>query len=246
MTTKQSEKVLPLGRLLLYGAAIYQATQYSHAATLIDPSIIGQLGGLVAGLVVNLSLAYSATKLPSLAAKNKDGKPGKRESLANAGMIGLLLLSPLLVAPANYATMQRDVLGGIWWLQAAWAILWASAMDIAIALVGFIDKSLVSVAQGAPTAGAGAGSAQVVRAHPNRTAAHTADSAGALRAQCAALVAQYACSAPGCTWKPDMERLLKSENPAGSASAMKAGHVKNQHAPVQLDPSLLVNNKEQR
>jgi len=100
---------------------------------------------LMAGLVINVSLAYAATKIPALNAKTKDGKPGKRESLANAGMIGLLLLSPLLVAPANYATMQRDVLGGSWELQAAWAILWASAMDIAIALVGFIDKSLVSV-----------------------------------------------------------------------------------------------------
>ena len=147
---KQSRKALPLGTLLLYGAAIYQATQYSHAATLIDPSLLGRAGGFVAGLVVNVSLAYSATKLPALSAKTKDGKPGKRERLANAGMLGLLLLSPLLVAPANYATMQRDVLGGLWYLQAVWAVLWASSMDIAIALVGFIDKSLVSVPSVAP------------------------------------------------------------------------------------------------
>jgi len=143
--TKRKRQLPALGTLLLYGAAIYQATQYSHAATLIDPSPLGQAGGLVAGLVVNVSLAYAASKIPSLSTRTKDGKPGKRERLANAGMIGLLLLSPLLVAPANYATMQRGVLGGLWYLQAAWAILWASAMDIAIALVGFIDKSLVSV-----------------------------------------------------------------------------------------------------
>lgn len=238
----------PLGTLLLYGAAVYQATQYAHAATLIDASPLGQAGGFVAGLVVNVSLAYAASRLPSLSSKTKDGKPGKRERLANAGVIGLLLLSPLLVAPANYATMQRDVLGGLWYLQALWAVLWASAMDIAIALVGFIDKSLVAIpaAHGAPTAGAGAEGAGVVRAHSARPAAHSAESASALRAQCAALVTQYACTAPGCGWKPDIERLIASKNPAQSASAMKAGHTKNQHAPVPVDPSLLANPEKAR
>lgn len=245
--TKRIFKAPALGTALLYGAAFYQATQYAHAATLIDPSALGQLGGFIAGLVVNVSLAYAATKIPAMAAHTKDGKPGKRERLANAGMIGLLLISPLLVAPANYATMQRDVLGGLWYLQAVWAVLWASAMDIAIALVGFIDKSLVrtSAAQSERSADASAGSAGAVRAHSKRTAPHSAGSAGALSAQCGALVAQYACSAPGCGWKPDIERLMASKNPAQSASSMKAGHVKNQHAPVRIDESLLVK-KEQR
>lgn len=147
--TKISWKPPQLSTLLLYGAATYQATQYASASALVhgdDP--LSKLGGLVAGGVVNFSLAYAATQLPKLQAKAEQydhkGRPEQEAFYARIGFYGLLIISPILIAPANYALMDRSVLAGVWWLQAIWSILWASAMDIAIALVGFIDKSLLS------------------------------------------------------------------------------------------------------
>jgi hypothetical protein len=130
-------------------AAIYQATQYMRAGALMDGGAgvldfgafrvpLGQIGGLFAGMVVNLSLAYTATRLPSISGKH-------REQYAKAGFIGLLVMSPLLIGPVNYVLLDERVLAGWWPLRMALAILWASAMDVSIALVGIVDRSLMSL-----------------------------------------------------------------------------------------------------
>lgn len=144
-----SNKSMDIGKALLYLAALMQATQYASAAQLANGMAgsldfgtwrlpISQLGGFFAGLVVNFSLAYSATRLPRI-------KSPKAQTWAKAAFYMLLSISPLLIGPANYATMDKAMLGGNWKLQALWAIGWASMMDIAIALVGFVDKDLISL-----------------------------------------------------------------------------------------------------
>ena len=67
--------------------------------------------------------------------------------------------------------------------------------------------------------------------------------AKALREECIALDKQYACTEPQCGWSPKVERLLTKKSPKRSAPAMKAGHIKNQHAPIPIDKSLLVEAK---
>lgn len=147
--TRKARTAPSIGKVLLYMAAIYQATQYMRAGAMMDGGMgvldfgafripLGQIGGLFAGLTVNLSLAYAATRLPSI-----NGQ--KREKFAKLGFYGLLLISPLLIGPVNYVLMDERVLNGFWYFRLTLAILWASAMDIAIALVGIIDKSLMSL-----------------------------------------------------------------------------------------------------
>ncbi len=149
-----------LGTILLYGAATFQATQYARAGALLDGGLttfkagsmeiaLGTLGGLVAGAVVNFSLAYAATQLPAIEAKAEQhgdkGKSARSAKYARIGFYVLLAMSPILVAPANFLSMSKALMGGQVILQAAWALMWSSAMDIAIAMVGFIDKNLVSL-----------------------------------------------------------------------------------------------------
>jgi len=153
-------KLPSLGNILLYGAAAFQATQYARAGELLDGGLttvhlgaidipLGLIGGLIAGAVVNFSLAFAATRLPAIEAKAEQylnkGKAAKSARYARIAFYTLLAMSPLLIAPANFLSMSKDILMGIWWLQVIWALLWSSAMDIAIALVGLIDNNLVSL-----------------------------------------------------------------------------------------------------
>jgi len=147
-----SRRQIRFGTVLLYMAAVYQATQYMRAGALMDGGMgvldfgaarlpLGQIGGLFAGLTINLSLAYAATRLPSIQGK-------MRIRLAQIGFCGLLAMSPLLIGPVNYALLDQRVMTGLEPLRMMLAILWASAMDVSIALVGLVDTSLVTA--GAP------------------------------------------------------------------------------------------------
>jgi hypothetical protein len=125
------------GTLLLYGAAAFQATQYARAFHNIDSSSLwADAGGILAGIVVNGGLAYSASRLPRLS--------GKRQRLAYLAFGSLVIITPLFLAPINYKTM------GDLWIEAPlarWtlAALSASVVDLAIALVAFSNGSLMSL-----------------------------------------------------------------------------------------------------
>jgi MFS family permease len=126
------------GTVLLYLAAAFQSMQYARAFHVIDPSSSwSDASGLVAGIVVNVSLAYSASRLPRLKAK-------KAKQFAYAAFIALLIMTPMFLAPINYKTM-----GGLWdelWgVKLMISIISASLVDIAISLVTFADGSLLSV-----------------------------------------------------------------------------------------------------
>jgi len=173
MTKPKNKFHLPLGTILLYLAAGFQATQYARAGALLDGGLttfkagsveiaLGTFGGLIAGVVVNFSLAYAATQLPAIEAKAEQhgdkGKSARSAKYARIGFYVLLAMSPILVAPANFLSMSKALMGGYVVLQAAWALMWSSAMDIAIAMVGFIDKNLVSLGSDAQRVASDAGS----------------------------------------------------------------------------------------
>jgi hypothetical protein len=131
-------KLPSFGTVLLYLAAAFQSTQFARAFHEIDPtSEWAEIGGLIAGVVVNVSLAYSASRLPRLRAK-------KAKQFAYTAFAALLILTPMFLAPINYKTM-----GSLWddflLVKIALAIISASLVDIAISLVAFADGSLLSV-----------------------------------------------------------------------------------------------------
>ncbi len=130
-------KIPSLGTALLYGAAAFQATQFARAFHAIDmTSRYSDVGGVIAGIVVNVSLAYSANRLPRVRAK-------KAQRFSYAAFIALLVLTPLLLAPINYKTM-----GSLWsevpGVKLLLAVISASLVDIAISLVAFSDRALLS------------------------------------------------------------------------------------------------------
>lgn len=136
--TRKKWKAPSFGTILLYLAAAFQSTQFARAFHVIDPSSEwSDIGGLIAGVVVNVSLAYSASRLPRLKAK-------RAKQFASAAFVTLLILTPLFLAPINYKTM-----GGLWnelpLVKLMLAIVSASLVDIAISLVAFADGSLLSV-----------------------------------------------------------------------------------------------------
>jgi Flp pilus assembly protein TadB len=85
--------------------------------------------------------------------------------------------------------------------------------------------------------GAGAGqsaeSAGAVRTHKKRSADAGASTAEAVRTQCGALSAQYACKEAQCGWSPSVDALIASaqagKSAKSAAASAKAGHMKNRH-----------------
>lgn len=150
MTKQKPERKRPsisLGTVLLYLAAAFQATQYARAFHAIDStSQWADAGGLIAGIVVNVSLAYSASRLPRIKAKG-----AKR--WATGAFIALIILTPVFLAPINYSTMGT-LWAGFPMLKWTLAALSASLVDIAIALVAFADGSLMPAAATLSNAGA--------------------------------------------------------------------------------------------
>ncbi len=136
--TMKPIKAPTVGTMLLYGAAAFQATQFARAFHALDAtSGWAQAGGILAGVVVNVGLAYSASRLPRIKAK-------KAQRLAYIAFGILVLMTPVFLAPINYVTM-----GDLWAsapiLRWTLAIIGASLVDVAISLVAFADGSLITL-----------------------------------------------------------------------------------------------------
>ena len=132
-------KKFDIGKMLINGAAMFQAYQFGRALNVYDPSgwnVNGvNVGGLMLGVIVNVVVALAATRLPSL-------KGISRTRSAWVGFFILLLLSPSLVAPAMYLLLAPLPIEPGW--RVFLSIGLSAAPDLAIALGGFIaGKSLV-------------------------------------------------------------------------------------------------------
>lgn len=136
-------KKLPLGKLLLVAAALFQATQYTRLGRLLDANS-SQWFWLVAGATVNLSLAYAANRLPRIRSKSA-------QAYARAAFWCMVVITPVLLAPVNLITLDSRLTGFTRWLV---ALLAASVVDLAIIFVAFADGSLLpqEVAQSAEQA----------------------------------------------------------------------------------------------
>ena len=162
----RSEK---LGRWLVYGAAAFQAYHMGRAFHVYDPNgwhyANVNLGGLILGAIVNLVVAQTAMKLPSMSATftslkellpRASKKADKKEELARSrafkkmtlarmqnfysqiGFYVLLSISALMVAPALYI-IWTERLPFPWWFIFIMASVGAVAPDVAITVGGFIS-----------------------------------------------------------------------------------------------------------
>jgi len=260
-----------LGLALVIGAAVFQSYQFGRALYVYDPAgwnLKGvNLAGLFLGAIINVIVVLAATKLPALmAAAMKAGKKDKKTLAKNerrmqrAGMqarfaqgafFGLLILSPLLVAPAMYILWVGLPLAPI--LIGFLAIGWASAPDIAIALGGFVaGQPLVSVGtveavRGARTASDGT-SQSVGRARKSVAgapdSANSAADSALIALDSGAVRRTYPRTCAHCA--PDSPfAVLKSANAVG-------GHMKKHHpelcksAGKSLAAELFINAQEQQ
>lgn len=124
--------------MLIVIAATFQAYQFGRALNIYDPNgwnINGiNIGGLLLGVSVNVSIAWAATKLPSISGK-------ARTRSAWISFFALMVLSPSLVAPALWLLLKPLPIFG--W-QLFLSIGLSVAPDLTIALGGFIaGKSLI-------------------------------------------------------------------------------------------------------
>lgn len=223
---KSIKKHLTIVNIILALAASFAAYNFGLAGGYIEGTHFS-LGGLLAGLVVNLSLVIGASKYGSI-----NGK--KRTRQATISLIALLFIAPAIVSPVIYYKLPDTFLTIP--LRIAWSIGWPLAADVAIVVAGAVaGKGLISLS---------AESANAVRTHSADSAPHSTRSANAVRVECEGLRTQYACTEPQCEWSPNLSALIiaaqSGKDPQRSASSAKAGHYKNKHKPIELDQSLLI------
>lgn len=213
-------KKFPIEKVILFLAAGFAAYNFSLAGGYIEHGTGFSIGGLAAGIVVNVSLAIAASRYGSL-------NGAKRTKQATAAFLIMLVLSPVLVSPVVFYSLPDNFLG-VWWMRALWSVAWPLIADLAIVLAGAVSgKGLIALSDASTAAAAqGAVSAVRVRTHKKR-------SADAVRIECAALSAQYACTEAQCGWSPSLDALIASAQAGKSAkyaaASAKAGHVKNKH-----------------
>lgn len=233
----KSIKHIGIEKIILALAAGFAAYNFGLAGGVIEGRTFSA-GGLVAGVVVNVSLAIAASRYGSL-------KGDKRTRQAQIAFIAMLCLSPVVVSPVIFYRLP-ETFGGHWLFRAVWAVAWPLVADLAIVLAGAVSgKGLIALSEGnlrnnegghgeftgsSKSAPVSAVSAERSAPGVRRTKSAVRSSADAVRRDCAALVTQYGCE---CGWKPDLEVLIKaaeaSRNPRACAASAKAGHVKNKH-----------------
>lgn len=173
------KKHLTVEKVILFLAASFAAYNFSLAGGYIEGRDFS-IGGLIAGLVVNISLAIAASRYGSI-------KGSKRTAQARWAFWGMVILSPVLVSPVVFYSLPETFLGH-WVARAVWSVFWPLVADLAIVLSGAVsgkglialsDEGAKSATQSAKSANAGAKSATKVR----RSAKESASQSVAVRAQ---------------------------------------------------------------
>lgn len=140
---------IPIEKLILLLAAGFAAYNFGLAGGYIEGNKFS-VGGLIAGVVVNITIAIAASQYGTL-----NGK--KRTRQAFVSFIGMMFISPLLVSPVIFYSLPETFLG-VWWLKAIWAVAWPLVADLAIVLAGAVSgKGLLALSDaGATQSAAGA------------------------------------------------------------------------------------------
>jgi hypothetical protein len=142
----------PIEKVILFLAASFAAYNFGLAGGYIEHTHFS-IGGLIAGVVVNITLAIASSSFGSL-------KGSKRTAQAQVALVAMLFISPLLVSPVIFYSLPETFLGS-WILRAVWAVAWPLVADLAIVLAGAVSgKGLISLSDAGSVAPAKASDAQ--------------------------------------------------------------------------------------
>jgi hypothetical protein len=131
-------KHITVEKVILILAASFAAYNFGLAGGYIEGTHFS-VGGLIAGVVVNVSLAIASSRFGSLKGIN-------RTRQARAAFLVMLMLSPVLVSPVVFYSLPVTFLGH-WILRALWSVAWPLVADLAIVLAGAVSgKGLISLA----------------------------------------------------------------------------------------------------
>lgn len=171
-------KHITVEKVILILAASFAAYNFGLAGGYIEGTHFS-IGGLIAGVVVNVSLAIASSRFGSLKGIN-------RTRQARAAFIIMLMLSPVLVSPVVFYSLPETFLGN-WIARAVWSVAWPLVADLAIVLAGAVSgKGLISLAADQSA----------------KSAAQAAKPAGRLRRRLRGSAAQkaqaYECAVAGC------------------------------------------------
>ena len=134
-------KKITVEKVILFLAAGFAAYNFGLAGGYIEGRPFS-VGGLVAGVVVNVSLAIAASRYGSL-------KGDKRTKQAQVAFVTMMVFSPVLVSPVVFYSLPETFLSIP--LRWAWAIAWPMVADFAIVLAGAVSgKGLIALSE--PTA----------------------------------------------------------------------------------------------
>jgi hypothetical protein len=137
-------KKITVEKVILVLAAGFAAWNFGLAGGYIERGDGFSIGGLAAGVVVNVSLAIASSRYGSL-------KGDKRTRQAQAAFLAMLVLSPVLVSPVVYYSLPETFLG-VWWLRALWSVAWPLVADLAIVLAGAVSgKGLIALTDASTT-----------------------------------------------------------------------------------------------
>ncbi len=162
-------KKIPIEKMILFLAAGFAAYNFGLAGGYIE-GVKFSLGGLVAGVVVNVSLAIAASRYGSL-------KGDKRTRQATAAFLVMMVCSPVLVSPVVFYSLPATFLTVP--LRWGWSIAWPMVADLAIVLAGAVSgKGLIALSEESPkSANAGATDSAKVQSQVRRSAKRSAKSA---------------------------------------------------------------------
>lgn len=215
---KVFKKHFTIVNLILILAASFAAYNFGLAGGYIEGTHFS-IGGLLAGVVVNLSLVIGASKFGSVKGKN-------RTKQATVSLIALLVLSPAIVSPVIYYKLPDTFLTSE--LRIAWSIGWPLVADIAIVVAGAV---------------AGKGLVQLSTTQSDASATHKSESASRVQKS----ATQSVVSASGwprrcehCNAQvPDSIALL--QKPQSKGAHMKKHHPELcETKKIVVDPSLLI------
>ena len=169
---QKAKKVVPIEKVILLLAASFAAYNFGLAGGYIEGTKFSP-GGLIAGIVVNISIAIAASRFGTLGAK--------RTRQASYALMGMLFLSPLLVSPVIFYHLPETFLG-IWPLRAAWAVGWPLVADLAIVLSGAVSgKGLIALSDAGATKSKPAAKGAAKTASNKSQSAKTATESSALK-----------------------------------------------------------------
>jgi hypothetical protein len=219
----------PVPTAWMVGTATFNVMQFPLAVAVISALVIEGLGFVAVNTAIQMRDFNRRLNVTERAQKMQASVGQAYAATALYTLVALIMtvllhVFPILVIYAPIPFILMAVAGA--WLYSLRADFSAKVWEKAQGREQVRMERAAKKAHSTGSADGSAPSAVGVRPHKNR-------SADAVRQECAALSAQYACTEAQCGWSASVDALFASvragRNPRNSAASAKAGHMKNKH-----------------